>query len=555
MLSINKPGTLFYLILIFALVLLPFAATLVQHYPDEWHYINSVLIMQHTGDYLTPRNDVPDNISGLLRLNKPIVTYWSIAAAFKIFGIHVFSLRVFFLLAGIATLWLTAAIAQRVFNHSTTTCLAVVILMTQVQFIFASMRAIPDILLVFFLTLSAFGVVRLLCSPLDSTDRDRILSWWCFYLGAAFAVETKGLLALLFVAYCLLFLAIFQRDIFKRNLACQIYAAAAALIIAGSWYLVMWVKYRNLFIHTFMFDQVTWRIHHSVWLPLRNIPYAFLILIIGLLPWGILAMLVAFQRRGLRRMPVYWLILGWSGLLATVVGFGSNISPRYLLPLAPLLSVLCAGLIWQAPWHERIGRYFLRVSLILLILGLLFFSLIVAQLISIKEALIILIVTLGLALFIYSWARDNRKLNPWVGGGVLLFLLFGSSFIPLSSIVMPNPAQQIVGSLNLMNGKAQQLDYIGPNRLASNIRLLSVEKIIPNYLGASIKRLSRPPSFPLLISSRAADQLNLTALPHCKITVSKNLEKLSLKDFIQGVFTWNLSSVINAHQLEYWLIL
>ena len=54
------------------------------------------------GDYFTPCN-----YDGTPYLRKPILTFWAIAASYKIFGINLFSSRIPFLIAGCIIIWLT----------------------------------------------------------------------------------------------------------------------------------------------------------------------------------------------------------------------------------------------------------------------------------------------------------------------------------------------------------------------------------------------------------------------------------------------------------------
>ena len=64
------------------LALLPFAAYFVTFHPDERHYTDGALQMMQHGDYLTPRT-----ADGTLRFNKPVATYWLVAAGYQALGV------------------------------------------------------------------------------------------------------------------------------------------------------------------------------------------------------------------------------------------------------------------------------------------------------------------------------------------------------------------------------------------------------------------------------------------------------------------------------------
>ena len=88
------------LLLLFCGLVGPFALDFHLHYPDEIYYRDAAVKMLQTGDYLTTYLG-----SGELRFKKPILTYWAVLAGFKLFGVHAFGSRIFFLLAGACLLY------------------------------------------------------------------------------------------------------------------------------------------------------------------------------------------------------------------------------------------------------------------------------------------------------------------------------------------------------------------------------------------------------------------------------------------------------------------
>jgi 4-amino-4-deoxy-L-arabinose transferase-like glycosyltransferase len=91
-----------FVLLLFGVGLWPFSASFVAHHPDERHYTDAALWMLRNGDFL-----IPHCADGSLRFEKPILTYWVIAASYAVFGISPLSSRLPFLLAGCGVLWLT----------------------------------------------------------------------------------------------------------------------------------------------------------------------------------------------------------------------------------------------------------------------------------------------------------------------------------------------------------------------------------------------------------------------------------------------------------------
>ena len=140
-----------YVILIFALAALPFAATYALYYPDERHYTDGALEMMQGHGWL-----IPKNANGTPRFEKPPLTYWAIAASWMFFGVSALASKLPFLLASCGTLWLTHRIAKTLTGDSETALLAAMVLASQPQFFLCSLRSMPDTLLVFFITLSAY---------------------------------------------------------------------------------------------------------------------------------------------------------------------------------------------------------------------------------------------------------------------------------------------------------------------------------------------------------------------------------------------------------------
>lgn len=548
---------LLFILGIFFIALLPFAATLVQHYADEWHYINAVLLMLQTGDYLTPHNRFvdPGVIGGLLRLNKPILTYWAVLAGCKIFGVHIFSVRLGFLLAGTLTLVLTALIAQTALQKPTVTEFALLILITQISFLLASIRAIPDILLTLFLTLSVYGVFCLLTSI-----RHR-WGWWCFYLGAALALASKGLLALVFLIYAEFFLLLMEPQLFKNHRGTQLCAGFIALIIGFGWYVLMWVIHGNVMWQAFFHDQIAVHTHHPLWLPLVYMPLLAGFIILIFLPWSVLSAEACRQERPWRvmllpRARIYQFTLIWVLIWICILGLGNNLSSRYLLPLTPLLSIVMADSICQLSEFKRqqFGRGLLFILIPWLIIeGLLGFS-VIGQLVSLVKAVFFLLIFLAAAAGLWRIIHQKRA-NFLIIAAWTMFFSIVATVYPLSALILPEQAEQIVTALNrhFPDGRLQP-DLISANRLASNIRLLSNNRIDPNYIGKSIAS-HQPPRFPLLIDAESAQQLHLPAAEQQKIVLSRSLEGIPPLALISGIFTWTLPEQINLHAKEYWLIL
>src|SRR5262249_13385367 len=144
------------IVLLFFVGLCPFAASFVAHHPDERHYTDAALWMLQKGDYL-----VPHCADGSVRFEKPGLTYWAIAGSYALFGISPLTSRLPFLLAGCGVLWLTYRLALRLSRQESVARLAALLMLCHPLLILSATRSTPDVLLCFFVLLSAYGFLGL----------------------------------------------------------------------------------------------------------------------------------------------------------------------------------------------------------------------------------------------------------------------------------------------------------------------------------------------------------------------------------------------------------
>src|ERR1043165_8694579 len=184
---------LWILIALFLAGLFPFAATSVLMYPDEPQYLDAGVFMCQSGDWLMPSdpNDAPPQDI------KPILTYWIVAACYKLFGTHVWAARLPYLLAGAGVIYLTYRLTMMLTairagrGSRIAAALAVTLLIPNPILWISAIRCIPDIWLCFFLLMSAHGFIALLIMN-KPTSRDALLA----YVGVGLAFLTKGIPAL-----------------------------------------------------------------------------------------------------------------------------------------------------------------------------------------------------------------------------------------------------------------------------------------------------------------------------------------------------------------------
>lgn len=335
------------LLLLFCGLLGPFALDFHLHYPDEIYYRDAAVKMIQTGDYLTTYLG-----SGELRFKKPILTYWAVLAGFKLFGVHAFGSRFFFLLAGAATVGLTYLLGKTVFGDRRIAGTAALISASNPILIFAATRSIPDVLLVLTLTGSALGFAGLLRD--GEQAKNKFL--WLLYLGLALAFEVKGLPALALGGIGILYLLFnpWQRISWKKLL--YLPALLAALGIALFWFVAMWQLHGPVFLASFLEDQVGTRVTSRVVLVLQNGIVASLLLVGMFLPWAALAIpkLKGTVATAWKENPQFFVFaLLWGVAIVGMGALTSKFYERYLLPVAPVLALWLAWILVRGGGLDR----------------------------------------------------------------------------------------------------------------------------------------------------------------------------------------------------------
>jgi 4-amino-4-deoxy-L-arabinose transferase-like glycosyltransferase len=445
------------LLLLFCGLVGPFALDFHLHYPDEIYYRDAAVKMLQTGDYLTTYLG-----SGELRFKKPILTYWAVLAGFKLFGVHAFGSRIFFLLAGAATVGLTYLLGKIVFGDRKIAGTAALIAASNPILIFAATRSIPDVLLVLTITGSALGFAGLLR---DGEQAEKKFLW-LLYLGLALAFEVKGLPALALGGIGILYLRFnpWQRVSWKKLL--YLPALVVALGIAVFWFVAMWQLHGPAFLSSFLEDQVGTRVTSRVLLVLQNGTVASLLLVGMFLPWVALAIPKAKDTlvKAWKENPQFFAFALLWGL--AILGMGaltSKFYERYLLPVAPVLALWLAWILVRGGGLERakglkVAAIFL-LSLVALLVGVNAWILVTGS----SEWVWVVYVSLG-ALFlgygVWTFLR-SAVLPPKLLALSILFLFFQVTGVT-RLISLPHQGVQAAAVV-------EEMEVAGPIGFAGNL--------------------------------------------------------------------------------------
>jgi 4-amino-4-deoxy-L-arabinose transferase-like glycosyltransferase len=307
--------------------------------PDEGRYSEIPREMVLTGDYVTPR------INGVKYFEKPPLFYWAQAGAIHVLGLNEWALRLWpalFALFGVLTVYVAG---RRLFDRRTG-LFAASVLATSLMYFYLGRTITLDMAVS---VLLSAGLLAFLLGTRASPGPRRRWLMWTFYVCAALATLTKGLIGIVIPVSII---GTWMLLLHNWRVLQQMYlpsGLALFLIIAAPWHILVSVtnpEFPNFyFIHEHLL-RFTTRINQ------RYEPMWFFlpVLLVGWLPW------VAFLGQALRfNLPSSWaarqehsetLFLNlWAGLVFVFFSLSDSKLWPYILPMFPPVALL-------------LGRYF-----------------------------------------------------------------------------------------------------------------------------------------------------------------------------------------------------
>jgi len=301
--------------------------------PDEGRYAEVAREMLRLGDFVTPRLD------GVPFLDKPPLFYWLEAAAFAVFGVHVWSARLVPALLGFAGCVMVYGAAARLRGRRAG-ILSALVLAANPYYFGASQYVNHDLAVAIWIAaaLLAFAVG----DREEGPARPRWL--WAGYAAMALAVLTKGLIGIVLPLGAVgIWMAATRRwrEIRRYQLPSGLLVAAA---VAVPWHLVAQARNPGL-LHHLIVVQHFQRFAGSGFNNPAGPLFFPAIIALGLLPWSPLLPAAlrrawsAFRReRGEGRTEL--LLLLWPALVVVFFSIPHSKLAGYALPAVPPLALL-----------------------------------------------------------------------------------------------------------------------------------------------------------------------------------------------------------------------
>ncbi len=290
---------------------------------NEPMYAAPAIWMLETGDYLVPHYE------GGPFLQKPPLTWWIIAASYKLLGVSVFAARLPSAIAALATVLLVGRWVKRR-SGDRAGWLAALILMFSFSFLQLSVTFAADTFLTFALTLAVI-VLDDAARREDGSDAVRGLT-----AGAALALAFgfKGLVGILLPAGGVALGLLFDRQRPVRFLRRAGAAAATLVVLLAPWHWAMHRRLGDVFWTKFYWENQFLRGGSTLYMRNRGPLYYIGILAWAIFPWS-LFLPGAMRRRRPSSAPLGWFV--FTLLFWTLVVQKREV---YLLTLFPAVAVL-----------------------------------------------------------------------------------------------------------------------------------------------------------------------------------------------------------------------
>lgn len=342
------------LILGFVLLRLPYAIWPITPHPDEHFYTYGAAQMRASGDWL-----VPVRLDGELRLRKPPLAYWQVAAGFAAFGETPLGAKALWLAGAAATLALTFRLARVAGASGLGALLAVAALAGHAGFARASTQHLPDGPLILGLTLALAAFATILARPPGARPH---AAFYAGYLGLAVGVLSKGLLPLTLLATFWAARTLWPAGLDAAERRHERRAVALAALVALSWFAAVAARHPVEMAEQFFGDQVARKAAFDAAAFLANMRKTVSDLVLPFAPF-LLALFAARIRPGIGAQGASaprFLIL-WCGVVMGLFAFADPLFERYVLPAAPAAAALLG--LWASRLEPaRLARRLTRLA-------------------------------------------------------------------------------------------------------------------------------------------------------------------------------------------------
>jgi 4-amino-4-deoxy-L-arabinose transferase-like glycosyltransferase len=310
---------------------------------NEAFYAQTPREMMAAHDYVNP------SFNFQLRYNKPVFSYWEVAAAYHLFGVSEWSERLPIAIGGIVLIATAFGLGQLA-GGAEAGLVAALVLAASPRVLLLARRIIIDVHIAMFT-----GLVLLCFALAEARPEKRRLYLVLMYVAAGFGVLTKGpvavfLPALVFFTY----LASLKRLGDLRRMMLPV-GAAIGLVIVVPWCYLVYRQYGFGYIRQFIVGENLGRYAQAVGEQSRGPLFYVPVMLADLFPWSLLIPAALWWGVRERANNVVRLLLVWVAAIVVFFSFSGTKEDLYVLPIVTAEAALIGAMIAAAIPRARLA--------------------------------------------------------------------------------------------------------------------------------------------------------------------------------------------------------
>jgi 4-amino-4-deoxy-L-arabinose transferase-like glycosyltransferase len=325
---------------------------------NEAFYAQTPREMIEAGDYVIP------SFNFQLRMNKPVMSYWNVAASYHLFGISEWSERLPIAIGGVVIV-ATASLLGRVLGGTLAGLFAGVVLATSPRLLLLARRIIIDIHITMWT-----GLVLLFFALAETRPQRRRLYLCLMYVAAGFGVLTKGPVAVFLPAVVFLLYLISQKRLADLKHMMLPTGAVISLAIVVPWYYLLYLEHGWEYIGSFIFGENLSRYAEAIGDQSRGLLFYIPVMLADLFPWSLLIPLALWwAARDARGDRIARLLVIWIGAIVVFFSLSGTKEDLYILPVVSAEAALIGAMLAKAVeggTRERVLRWFAGANALLL---------------------------------------------------------------------------------------------------------------------------------------------------------------------------------------------
>jgi 4-amino-4-deoxy-L-arabinose transferase-like glycosyltransferase len=304
---------------------------------NEAFYAQTPREMMEARDYVTP------SFNFQLRMNKPVLSYWNVAASYQMFGISEWSERLPIAIGGVVIIG-TAFGLGRLLGGTIAGLFAAVVLATSPRLMLLARRIIIDI------HITMWTGLVLLCFALAEMRPHRRRLYLCLmYAAAGFGVLTKGPVAVFLPAVVFVIYLASQKRLGDLRHMMLPTGAIISLAIVVPWYYLLYREHGWEYIGSFIFGENLGRYADAVGEQSRGLLFYIPVMLADLFPWSVMIpVAILWAIRDERHNRVARLLVAWIAAIVVFFSFSGTKEDLYILPIAPAEAALIGAMLAKA---------------------------------------------------------------------------------------------------------------------------------------------------------------------------------------------------------------